>query len=77
MISALQSNAIVSNLFPTVVRDRVLGPKPEAAPDSNKRRLSSYLREDAEGGNDKSAEKSTPIAEFFSDTTVCKYGCLR
>ena len=74
MASALQSNAIVSNLFPTVVRDRVLGPKSdikESAPDTQKRRLQTYLQE-APGKTMSSSDGKTPIAEFFSDTTVCK-----
>lgn len=75
MTSALQSNAIVSNLFPAVVRDKVLGPKQEQKHDETpKRRLQTYLREDTP--DNKSGEQSkapnAPIAEFFSETTVRK-----
>ena len=72
MSSALQSNAIVSNLFPTVVRDRILGPQgdtKESAMETPKRRLQSYLRDDTPGKKGE-GNANAPIAEFFSDTTV-------
>lgn len=75
MASALQSNAIVSNLFPAVVRDKVLGPKQDQIQDLNpKRRLQTYLREDDPGNKTAGqSSSSAPIAEFFSETTVRKF----
>ena len=75
MTSALKSNAIVSNLFPAVVRDKVLGPKNGQDREENpKRRLQTYLREDTRGnkGDGQSGGSDAPIAEFFSETTVRK-----
>lgn len=76
MASALQTNAIVSSLFPNVVRDRVLNPGVVGATESSafnegtpKLRLKSYLREDVKKATGQES-KSSPIAEFFSDTTV-------
>lgn len=76
MNTAVQSSAIVSSLFPSVVRDRLF-PTEEAntGAETPKLRLQNFLREGK--GNDKSAAKSSPIAELFSDTTVSKFAAPR
>lgn len=70
MASAIQTNALVSNLFPGMVRDRVLKPSATASSpgETPKLRLKSYLREDVNQPNE--GPGSSPIAEFFSETTV-------
>ncbi|KAL7562125.1 hypothetical protein ACA910_019867 [Epithemia clementina (nom. ined.)] len=78
---AVQSTAVVSNLFPQVVRDRIFRSQEEKAirkerVSTAKLRLQQFLRNDdrahgmeMQAGNAHEGE-NVPIAELFSDTTV-------
>ena len=70
MEKAVQSSAVVSSLFPAVVRDRLFpdGAKGGATAASAKRRLKTFLDEGKE--KDKKAVGSKPIADLFPYTTV-------
>jgi class 3 adenylate cyclase len=79
MRTAAQSIAILSSLFPSVVRDRLFPTDAQLTSDkgsvpfhSTKLKLQSFLREgtDLKGTNDTINGMSRPIAELFSDTTV-------
>jgi hypothetical protein len=80
MRSALQTNALVSSLFPDAIRDRLLsqpstGESTKAkTTETPKARLQSYLRDGTTKAltND-GATESSPIAEYFQATTVRKY----
>ncbi|KAL7569394.1 hypothetical protein ACA910_010478 [Epithemia clementina (nom. ined.)] len=75
---AEQSNAVVSSLFPQVIRDRIFrthqtnaGTKERMS--TAKLRLQQYLKHDEEGLNvalEHNVVENIPIAELFSDTTV-------
>jgi Adenylate and Guanylate cyclase catalytic domain len=75
MKTAVTSSALVSSLFPDVVRDRVL-PWPESVSNDNPStgKLKSFLNEGNVGGMSSAAEnphgQPKPIAELFPDTTV-------
>lgn len=81
MTSAIQTNALVSNLFPNVVRDRILktdaggAVAKEASGETQKLRLKSYLRDDDKHATTEGSQ-SSPIAEFFAQTTVLFAGKL-
>lgn len=63
--TAIQTNAVVSSLFPAVVRDRLLGGKgSHLQAESAKLRLKSYL----DKGQKKGKMGSKPIADLFPDT---------
>lgn len=70
--SAQQSNAIISSLFPSNVRDRLYaGDGNDAALVSftpTKTRLKNYLQDDNQDG--KGGAGSKPIADLFTDCTV-------
>ena len=81
---ANQSAAVVSHLFPKVVRDKLFkddadSGKKQGRLESAKMRVQQFLGgEDSDGEDEKAegvgAEKlSVPIAELFTDTTVCKF----
>jgi class 3 adenylate cyclase len=82
MQTALQSSAIISSLFPSVVHDRLfLANGTSASGKDNmgsvpfhttKLKLQSFLRDgsDLRAGSDSNNGASRPIAELFSDTTV-------
>ena len=66
---ASRTNAIVSSLFPTQIRDRMLA--------DDKKKLKSFLSKDAtddsssaDPENGVAASKSKPIADLFSATTI-------
>ncbi|KAL7569398.1 hypothetical protein ACA910_010482 [Epithemia clementina (nom. ined.)] len=76
---ALQSTALVSNLFPQVVRDRIFPSQEKKAPKERistaKLRLQQFLRSDESATPGTEVRTSHvvdngPIAELFSDTTV-------
>jgi hypothetical protein len=81
---AMQSTAVVSSLFPQVVRDRIFPNKQEEKQsrgdrvENAKLRLQQFLKGD-DGGNGESPDDgadqvgNAPIAELFSETTVSKY----
>jgi hypothetical protein len=75
MKTAVQSTAIVSSLFPSVVRDRLYPIEVELIrSDAPKHGLQSFLsdgspQEHSVQGADK-ANRSPPIADLFPDTTV-------
>jgi hypothetical protein len=73
MMTAVQSSAIVSSLFPSVVRDRLFpteGGDQDTGAETPKLRLQSFLRDGK--GTDSKNNKSEPIAELFTDCTVSK-----
>jgi hypothetical protein len=61
--AAAKSNAIVSSLFPSNVRDRLF------KEDGSKSRLKSFLN-GGEDGDESLALVSKPIADLFPDTTI-------
>ena len=77
---ALQSRAVVSNLFPQVVRDRIFPSQDSSNPKERistaKLRLQQFLRSDDEKDEITSpvvkSDDNVPIAELFSETTVSK-----
>ena len=81
---AQQSAAVVSNLFPQVVRDRMFSApqKPKSAKEhvsTAKVRLQQFLHNDDEAeavGGGAQRSENAPIAELFSDTTVSKWATL-
>ena len=81
MRSATRSNAIVSSLFPSTVRDQLYQDQEEEEPDKKaafsieapKRRLASFLHDGPSSdpaSENGPAMSSKPIAELFSDATV-------
>ena len=66
MTSAVESNAIVSSLFPDTVRDRLLGGKYQMV--SPSRRLKSFLHGDDDDDDD--TDEDQPIADLFPNATV-------
>jgi hypothetical protein len=75
LTSAVQSNAIVSSLFPSMVRDRLAKAHNDAiVANSPKRRLKNIMtgnKAAASSSTDNNAQSNeSPIAEVFSDTTV-------
>jgi len=81
MSAAQQSNAIVSSLFPSVVRDRLFPQETTSKPtkmiETPKLRLQSFLRDGVVKDDSveiigKEKVSLAPIAELFPDTTVCK-----
>jgi hypothetical protein len=79
MTTAVQSSAIVSSLFPSVVRDRLFpidGQTPRA--ETPKHHLQSFFNDGAAKQHTSQAgstsdPSSSPIADFFSETTVSKF----
>jgi Adenylate and Guanylate cyclase catalytic domain len=66
--TAVQSSAVVSSLFPAVVRDRMFqGDEGDMKPASATRRLKSYLTKGKKRKNDSSKQ---PIADLFPECTV-------
>jgi hypothetical protein len=70
--AAARSNAIVSSLFPSNIRDRLF--KAEDERNENqlpKTGLKSYLRDDGDlKGRGKSIIDSKPLADLFPETTI-------
>jgi hypothetical protein len=79
MTTAVQSSAIVSSLFPSVVRDRLFpidGQTPRA--ETPKNLLQSFFNDGAAKQNTSQVGSpndlsSSPIADLFSETTVSKF----
>jgi hypothetical protein len=77
--AAARSNAIVSSLFPSNVRDRLFKAEDEKAKDQTwnpKTGLKSYLRDD--GGvnaKDVNFNDSKPLADLFPETTIMVRMC--
>jgi class 3 adenylate cyclase len=69
-LAAVRSNAIVSSLFPSTVRDRLFQQENDELPSllPTRSRLKTYL--DDEGASQSNVNDSRPIADLFSDTTV-------
>jgi len=80
---AVQSTAVVSSLFPQVVRDRIFPTNQQSKQKSADRRvenaklrLQQFLRSDGDGDEPEQSpgannnNSNAPIAELFSDTTV-------
>jgi len=77
--SALKTSAIVSSLFPSMVRERLFNEKDEpdeeeTSPFSGLRRLTSSF---SQSSVETDIDPSRPIAELFPETTVCKYPIVR
>ena len=79
--AAVQSSRIVSNLFPSVVRDRLFrteGSKKtteRSAAASQKLRLKTFLHHEGkvvDNNDEGEGKEAAPIAELFPDCTVCK-----
>ncbi len=83
LVAMTQTNAIVSSLFPSNVRDRIFAQAKDESDEkkalNGKSRLKSYLstgndedNEAAGGGdeNDQYMYKTKPIADLFPETTV-------
>jgi hypothetical protein len=72
LTSAVQSNAIVSSLFPSMVRDRLARVHNDAiVANSPKRRLKNIMTGNKAASLSERAQcNESPIAEVFSDTTV-------
>lgn len=64
--TAAQTSAVVSSLFPAVVRDRLLQKGEKLNTVSAKRRLKTYLHKNTQ----KESVESKPIADLFPETTV-------
>lgn len=64
---AARSNAIVSSLFPSNVRDRLLAENLEVQVSKGKNRSKG---DGTSGANDVAVYKSKPIADLFPETTV-------
>jgi hypothetical protein len=64
---AVESNAIVSSLFPDAVRDRYVNGNNQNGLTSGKARLNSFLSDGHDGGDEMD---DTPIADLFPNTTV-------
>jgi class 3 adenylate cyclase len=69
--TATRSSAIVSSLFPSVVRDQ-LYPTHSTRADANKERVQSFISAttDSAGASDYQKLVGAPIAELYPDTTV-------
>jgi len=72
MKTAVQSTTIVSSLFPSNIRDRLLNVNENASPEEgpsmfqpNKTRLRTFLND-----GEPSSDSNKPIADLFTDTTV-------
>jgi hypothetical protein len=85
MSTAVRTNAIVAQLFPSVIRDRIYATEDGEASQkayklaNSKSRLKSFLTDgtsthhdetEVSGKNDRQGLNSAPIAELFPDTTV-------
>jgi hypothetical protein len=76
--AAARSNAIVSSLFPSNIRDRLFKAEDDKAKDLQwkvpKGGLKSYLRDDGDGAtgisDNKSINTSKPLADLFPETTI-------
>jgi Adenylate and Guanylate cyclase catalytic domain len=69
MKSAQKSNAIVSSLFPSNVRDRLLEDNERGTLQPTKTKLKTFLN-DANGESAIGVPESKPIADLFTDCTV-------
>jgi Adenylate and Guanylate cyclase catalytic domain len=67
--TATRSSAIVSSLFPSVVRDQ-LYPTRSSSLDTRRGRLQSFLDETTGSGSEYQKLVGAPIAELYPDTTV-------
>ena len=81
--AAVQSSRIVSNLFPSVVRDRLfrtegskkMTERSAAGIASQKLRLKTFLHHEGkvvDNNDEGEGKEAAPIAELFPDCTVCK-----
>jgi hypothetical protein len=78
--AAVRSNVILSSLFPTTIRDRLINgkedeTKPGKGPGGAKTRLRSFLDSDTPGGLDAAVGgglgyEGKPIADLFPETTI-------
>jgi hypothetical protein len=78
--AAVRSNVILSSLFPTTIRDRLIAgndeeAKPGKGPGGAKTRLRSFLDSDLPGGLDAAVGdglgyEGKPIADLFPETTI-------
>ena len=65
--NAAKSNALVSSLFPSNIRDRLLDPAKASKPTSNTKKLQTFLER---GGEHIAIGHDQPIADLFLETTV-------
>ena len=78
--SALRTNALVSAMFPSNVRDRIMAEaaknsKPERGLshfEGSKRKLKSFLADEPDIDKDDSVFQSKPIADLFPAVTISK-----
>lgn len=66
---AAQSNAIVSNLFPDMIRNRLMEEEEHAQVLKSKKKgnLKAFLNAGGQGGTD---EQARPLADLYLETTV-------
>ena len=65
--NAAKSNALVSSLFPSNIRDRLLDPAKASKPTTNTKKLQTFLER---GGEDIATGHDQPIADLFLETTI-------
>ncbi|CAB9520029.1 Receptor-type guanylate cyclase gcy [Seminavis robusta] len=71
VMRAAQSNAIVANLFPGQIRDRLIGENANSDILRNRGSLKTFMKDGVHGGQASNADPTTkPLADFFPETSV-------